>query len=627
MLHPTRHRAHTLSAFSLFALLLGPAVAQTTWYVDAGGTPPGAGTIDDPYTSIQYALARASTVTGDTLAVAPGTYHEALRFLGKSVTIFGDPVQRPRVSAAGTGLPVVMCVDGEPSTPPPTLQNLVLEDGTGGPVGPSTGGAGIYVIGSTIRVRGCLFESMLADIGGVVFAENATLDFADSHFAPFEGSGGPEAGGAIYATDSTVLLVRCSFEGLRSISLGAAIHLFGGTALLSEVAFLDTYTLNYSGAIYSNVADITLRDCRFERCGVGIGRGGALALDGGVGLVERCEFLDCEAAEGGAIGVTAATLEVRDSTFRRNRAFSPLPSVTGSGGAVFLVPSSLVSLQRCLFVGNRADGIQPTGAAGCGGAVFGAALLQHCTLTENSALDPNGGPGLHGATCFASSMVSSIAWGNVPDSVDPLANILYSDVEGGAAGLGNLDADPVFVAPPVDLRLAAGSPCIDAGDPDELLDPDGSRADQGALTYEWPALGASFCIANANSTGAPGVIGAYGSPHIPDDWVRLTATGLPYHRFGYFLMGPGHDFVPFFGGSNGILCLAMPLYRFNIPPKGEILNTGNTGTVAFRPHLTNLPGNVVFHAGETWSFQLWFRDVLGSVNTSNTTDGVDVTWQ
>ena len=42
--------------------------------------------------------------------------------------------------------------------------------------------------------------------------------------------------------------------------------------------------------------------------------------------------------------------------------------------------------------------------------------------------------------------------------------VTYSDIQGGYAGEGNIDADPLFVAPDDgDYHLSAGSPCIDAG--------------------------------------------------------------------------------------------------------------------------------------------------------------------
>jgi hypothetical protein len=59
---------------------------------------------------------------------------------------------------------------------------------------------------------------------------------------------------------------------------------------------------------------------------------------------------------------------------------------------------------------------------------------------------------------------------------------------------------------------------------------------------------------------------------------------------------------------------------------GNVLNMGNNGTAAFSPDLTNLPQNTVFLPGDTWNFQLWYRDhVLNP--TSNTTDGISITFQ
>jgi hypothetical protein len=47
-----RMKALCLPLLALGLLSL-PAPAQTTWYVDAAGVPPGSGTPGDPYTKIQ----------------------------------------------------------------------------------------------------------------------------------------------------------------------------------------------------------------------------------------------------------------------------------------------------------------------------------------------------------------------------------------------------------------------------------------------------------------------------------------------------------------------------------------------------------------------------------------------
>jgi hypothetical protein len=60
--------------------------------------------------------------------------------------------------------------------------------------------------------------------------------------------------------------------------------------------------------------------------------------------------------------------------------------------------------------------------------------------------------------------------------------------EGAIKGLHDISADPLYVDPANhDYRLQAGSPCIDAGDPNPYLsDPDGTRGDIGYWYYQMP---------------------------------------------------------------------------------------------------------------------------------------------
>lgn len=73
-----------------------------------------------------------------------------------------------------------------------------------------------------------------------------------------------------------------------------------------------------------------------------------------------------------------------------------------------------------------------------------------------------------------------------------LPEVTYSCITGGFTGMGNIDEDPMFIAPSegdgamydglgANWALQEGSACIDAGDPDAMYnDEDGTRNDMGA---------------------------------------------------------------------------------------------------------------------------------------------------
>ena len=79
-------RNYRLASCLVALLLCGPALAQTTWYVDDDNCPgPGVGTQGNPYCSIQDAIVQA--MNGDEIIVALGTYSENINFQGKAITV------------------------------------------------------------------------------------------------------------------------------------------------------------------------------------------------------------------------------------------------------------------------------------------------------------------------------------------------------------------------------------------------------------------------------------------------------------------------------------------------------------------------------------------------------------
>jgi len=127
----------------------------------------------------------------------------------------------------------------------------------------------------------------------------------------------------------------------------------------------------------------------------------------------------------------------------------------------------------------------------CAGGIHidsSAPTIQNNTIYGNSA--GNNGGGIYRYT--GDPIISNtILWGNSAASGKEIflfsgdMDVAYCDVRGGWSGTGNIDSDPLFIDPVNgDFHLQVNSPCIDAGDPNLPLDPDGTRADIGALYYE-----------------------------------------------------------------------------------------------------------------------------------------------
>jgi len=73
--------------FAALLTLAGAAVGQTTWYVDASAPAPGNGSLATPFRSIAFAVAQPAVSTGDTLSIAPGTYHEKVSLGSKGLRL------------------------------------------------------------------------------------------------------------------------------------------------------------------------------------------------------------------------------------------------------------------------------------------------------------------------------------------------------------------------------------------------------------------------------------------------------------------------------------------------------------------------------------------------------------
>ena len=173
----------------------------------------------------------------------------------------------------------------------------------------------------------------------------------------------------------------------------------------------------------------------------------------------NCVFIRNQAVLGGGMLNYQSNPTVTNCTFSGN---------IGPYGGGIVNQEGSPTLTNCTFSGNRAD-------------VHGGGMLNYqsnptvtnCTFSGNVATDTGGMFNDSGSP----TVTNCILWGDTGGEIHNDGSTLtltYSDVQGGYAGDGNIDADPLFVdadgldnvfgTEDDDLHLQDGSPCVNAGD-------------------------------------------------------------------------------------------------------------------------------------------------------------------
>lgn len=217
--------------------------------------------------------------------------------------------------------------------------------------------------------------------------------------------------------------------------------------------------------------------------------------------IKNCILKANSAKYGGAIYCRSASPKIMNCVFSDN-------SAIWFGGAINFNWYSGPTVTNCLFMGNSAS----WSGGGIANYNRNSVKLTSCTFVENSAIHGNA------LSCDASQppprnnlqVTNCILW----DGGDEIWNndnstiiVTYTDVQGSWLGEGNIDADPCFVEPGYrdaiglwlegNYHLLHGSPCIDAGDPNYIAEPNetnldgkprviGGRVDMGAYEYSPP---------------------------------------------------------------------------------------------------------------------------------------------
>jgi hypothetical protein len=393
--------------------------------------------------------------------------------------------------------------------------------------------------------------------GGGMMIGMATVNISNVTFSRNQQVGVPTddpdlqacmGGGGIFNINGNLTLTDVTFDHNSADMSGGGLHSYGqwvndyhgGSVTLTRVNFRDN-TADYAGGGMSSFDDarLTLTDVSFSsNSALGLpGHASGSGLAGGLLIavlqpapmnpptLTNVIFSGNSAARYGGLFVESPGATLTNVIFDGNSALGAQAQdqstrLAGEGGGMGVYGGSATLTNATFSHNSAADG---TSQPGVGGGMIvqysRATLLTNVTFSGNSA--SLGGAIEHKASGPSNSnltLQNSILWGNGDNVIhaggldEALTTVSYSDVEGGWAGTGNIDGDPLFVdATNSDLHLQAGSPAIDAGD--QTLLPAGVTTDLDG---------------NPRVAGGNVDMGAYEFQSIPADTTPpvVTVTGV-----------------------------------------------------------------------------------------------------
>lgn len=572
--------------------------------------------VPSQYPTIQAAIDAAAD--WDTVIVAPGVYGipdaNGIDFRGKAITVRSanpndqDVVSNTIVDCLGSGRGFYFhSGENEYSV----LAGLTVRNGCR-----DKGGA-VYCEFSSPTITNCTFTGNLAwGGGGGIYASAGSVPTIMNCTIIGNTSGG--SGGGIYcysaaiknctiSNNETGELNTCHGGGIycASASITDCIIAQNTTGRLYDGWYVWHSRGGNGGGIYAKLgSSVTITSCTIRDNKIGHDQDGNGSNGGGIycfsGTISNCTIIRNQAGAGGdnwdcwggpgtngghGGGIYCTTAQVTNCTIAENKAgdagegwesgppedmpCGPIGS-GGNGGGIYCITASITNcLLRNNHIGSSGGGAPPGEGAGVYGSNWSE--IKNCTITQNNVAYNDLGSG---------TITNSIVWGNYGDAISGNPTVVYSDIQGGWTGEGNMNVDPCFVAGPLDYfylsQISAGQPadscCVDAGSEsavglglDDLTTRTDNVTDTGIVDMGYhypPSEQRSLSLLDPNGSEAMVAGSTYA--------IRWESTG-PVREV----------LIEYSTSTDG----RWPLY--GTPPAVEPANIGNTGSYRWRVPVLN----------------------------------------
>jgi predicted outer membrane repeat protein len=386
-------------------------------------------------------------------------------------------------------------------------------------------GGGMFNIDSNTVLTDCNFATNSAgEEGGGMWNERSTLTLSDCNFT--ENSADP-CGGAIWNRQCALTLTDCAVVGNLANVCGGGLWDSNSTLVLTDCNIIGNSAGHEGGAIYNTFTDSTMSKCLVAENT----NGGICCRDSDLRIT------DSSIASNGGTGIKLLSEYICDAVIVNCR-------IAGNAAEGIYSVGNWTTVNNCLVVGSGSDGIFLSSPA--------TSRTANCTIVANA------GDGLELYDRSRGLVDNCIICDNLSQQIRRGGSLLtiFSNVQGGWLGDGNIDCDPCFVDPcngDYHLKSESGrwhpgsqgwvlddvtSACIDKGDWDSPVGdepyPNGGRINMGAYGGTIEASKSLTCW-HASACAGQGLGDATcdGSVNLADLFALKASFGLSKGQAGY----------------------------------------------------------------------------------------------